>query len=388
MNDTCGMVCADNGIIQTTMDGGASWQPIHTGYSQNLYCICETDLNTLLAVGQGGLIIKSIDGGATWSQKTSGVTTDLSSMDMYDMNNMLTCGDNGVVLATTDAGETWNILTSGTTEVLNQVIVTDLQNCYVVGTNSTILRSTDLGQTWLNETHKSHSRMSSVNYNSVAFYPGSSSGIIVGDNGTIMLSSDGGATWNASDANGVAVSFYHVRFSDANEADIVGQAQTILKTTDAGYTWTNVYLGAAVASNLYCLNFPTQLNGVAVGTDNTMLYTFDGGYTWTSTYGTHRNMRSSKTVASTSKLNQNYPNPFNPTTVISYVVGFDANVSVKVYDIVGREVATLVNSFQKSGSYSVSFNALNLSSGVYFYKFTAVNNNNRIDKTMRMILTK
>ena len=85
-------------------------------------------------------------------------------------------------------------------------------------------------------------------------------------------------------------------------------------------------------------------------------------------------------------ITQNYPNPFNPTTMISYKLPFSSNVQLKVYDIVGREVATLVDDFQSVGNHQVSFNpqSFSLSSGVYLYKIDA----NTFSKTMKMIYLK
>jgi len=71
------------------------------------------------------------------------------------------------------------------------------------------------------------------------------------------------------------------------------------------------------------------------------------------------------------ELGQNYPNPFNPSTTIGYKIPKDVYVSIKVYDVSGREVATLVNEDQKAGVYRTSFNAGKLSSGVYFYVLKA-----------------
>ncbi|MFN3561178.1 MAG: T9SS type A sorting domain-containing protein [Chloroherpetonaceae bacterium] len=70
-------------------------------------------------------------------------------------------------------------------------------------------------------------------------------------------------------------------------------------------------------------------------------------------------------------LSQNYPNPFNPTTTIRYSIANAGNVSLKIYDILGREVATLVNGRQAAGEYTVQFNATNLASGIYFYRLQA-----------------
>jgi len=84
------------------------------------------------------------------------------------------------------------------------------------------------------------------------------------------------------------------------------------------------------------------------------------------------------------RLAQNYPNPFNPTTNITYVLPKTENVSLKVYDVLGREVATLVNEVKPAGAYTVPFNASNLASGVYFYKLQA----GSFVQTKKMMLVK
>ncbi len=97
------------------------------------------------------------------------------------------------------------------------------------------------------------------------------------------------------------------------------------------------------------------------------------------------------------ELAQNYPNPFNPETVIRYtlpssVKGETANVKLIVFDVLGREVATLVNKEQSAGSYEVQFDASNLTSGIYFYKLhasdPASSTGHGFVKTMKMVLIK
>jgi subtilisin-like proprotein convertase family protein len=70
-------------------------------------------------------------------------------------------------------------------------------------------------------------------------------------------------------------------------------------------------------------------------------------------------------------LAQNYPNPFNPVTNIKYQIAKDVNVSIKLYDMLGREIQTLVNEFKNPGFYEINFDGTKLSSGIYFYKITA-----------------
>ncbi len=84
------------------------------------------------------------------------------------------------------------------------------------------------------------------------------------------------------------------------------------------------------------------------------------------------------------ELKQNYPNPFNPTTNINFSIPKGQNVSLKVYDMMGREVANLVNEFLKAGEYRADFSGANLSSGVYYYALKT----DEFTSTKSMVLVK
>jgi hypothetical protein len=71
------------------------------------------------------------------------------------------------------------------------------------------------------------------------------------------------------------------------------------------------------------------------------------------------------------QLLQNYPNPFNPTTTIRYEIPYASHVSLTVFDVLGRQIQTLVNTFEQAGRYEVTFNAHDLSSGTYYYRLEA-----------------
>ena len=84
------------------------------------------------------------------------------------------------------------------------------------------------------------------------------------------------------------------------------------------------------------------------------------------------------------ELAQNYPNPFNPTTTINYQIPKDGFVTLKIYDVLGKEVATLVNENKATGRYNVEFNAGNLASGVYLYQLKV----NDFVATKKLVLLK
>jgi hypothetical protein len=87
-------------------------------------------------------------------------------------------------------------------------------------------------------------------------------------------------------------------------------------------------------------------------------------------------------------LSQNYPNPFNPTTKINFDLPFDSKVTLKVFDITGREITTLVNDNHHAGYYSVTFDGKNISSGVYFYRIIAEGINQQYVMTKKMLMIK
>ena len=97
----------------------------------------------------------------------------------------------------------------------------------------------------------------------------------------------------------------------------------------------------------------------------------------------NKNYANSVNITETVLLS-NYPNPFNPSTVIKYNIAENTNVTLKVFDVLGKEVTTLVNEYKTKGAYDVKFNGTGLASGLYFYQLKAGNTN----QIMKMILTK
>jgi hypothetical protein len=125
-----------------------------------------------------------------------------------------------------------------------------------------------------------------------------------------------------------------------------------------------------------------------VGYDKTVRYTLavpNGQWSYRAfrynTVDVITNTNPSNNIVREYKLSQNYPNPFNPITKINFAIPKSGMVSLKVYDMLGKEVAALVNEVMNNGSYSFNFNASSLSSGIYFYKIS-VNDFNDVKKMM------
>lgn len=190
----------------------------------------------------------------------------------------------------------------------------------------------------------------------------------------ILITTNGGETWEMKSSNMDAMILSDAFQIDANRAFVTAHSGRILYTSDAGNTWEVQESGTT--NNLYSIFFSNQHNGIITGQFGTILRTATGGSTWI-----NENHNSNTEISF--NLLQNYPNPFNPSTNIKYGIAKQSFVILKVYDILGREVATLVKEYKPIGSYSLEFNGRDLPSGVYFYELFT--NETRITKKMILL---
>jgi len=142
---------------------------------------------------------------------------------------------------------------------------------------------------------------------------------------------------------------------------IVVDSMTFLPN-DSGYVFHSYNIGSLVpsGSNIY-IGFRQWVTNASVDGAS---FTLDLVKSTAMLVG----VKNEKQVPSTFSLSQNYPNPFNPVTNISYSIAGKGFVSLRVYDLLGREVAVPVNEIKNPGTFIISYNASNLSSGVYYYK--------------------
>jgi hypothetical protein len=197
--------------------------------------------------------------------------------------------------------------------------------------------------------------------------------------GGISRTTNGGLNWTSQI---FTYGLFGIDFPSPSTGYCVGFNGYILKSTDGGNNWSQQVSGTNV--NLRSVDFLDSLVGYAVGEGGTILETTNGGVVGVSII--------TNEIPESFSLSQNYPNPFNPSTKIKFDIplsrgvpeGHGVSVTLKIYDLLGREVATLVNQQFKPGTYEVDWDGTNYPSGVYFYKLTTC----FFKQTKRMVLIK
>jgi photosystem II stability/assembly factor-like uncharacterized protein len=384
-NDQVATLVGEDGVILGTSDGGISWNQQNSGVTNVLYGNAIVDQNIAFAVGENGIILRTINGGINWILCAPLTLENLKKIVVTN-SSVVTCGDNGTILVSHDMGKNWTLNNLVTANNLNYVTAAG-QILFMVGANSTVIKSVDGGDSWSQIAFN----FGSINFESIAAID-ENTFTIVGDGFTNIRTTNGGETWLGIGTNNGNINLNEVVFFNATDGVIVGDQGLILNTTDAGSTWQISEIQTAsmtpVSRSLMSVAFSSLTNGITIGENGAHYYSGNGGITWTDMApgGTKNNHSGKKNTQV--QLNQNFPNPFNPSTSISYNLPFDASVSLKIYDMLGREVKSVVNDRQSAGNYSFRFDASNLASGIYFYVLRATGNGAEFSKTMRMILTK
>jgi photosystem II stability/assembly factor-like uncharacterized protein len=179
---------------------------------------------------------------------------------------------------------------------------------------------------------------------------------------SLLHTTNGGITWASQIYMGGMI--YGIHFADTENGWALGANSLSYRTTDGGTNWFEEPIG--INSNINAIYFIDIHNGWAVGDNGIVLQWGNSGTT--SVKGQRTSLIK---LPSDFKLSQNYPEPFNPSTTISFSLPSKFFVSLKIFDLLGREVATIVSEEMSAGSYSRQWTAINMPSGVYFYRLQA-----------------
>jgi hypothetical protein len=189
--------------------------------------------------------------------------------------------------------------------------------------------------------------------------------------GGVFHSTNKGATWTVVNSGLTSQCVYAL--ADSGNLVFAGTSGGgVYSTSNFGTNWVqmNTGLGNLNINYLYVYN--------------NYLYAGTGSCVWRCVATLTGNIDPTNDVPKVFRLEQNYPNPFNPNTSIKYQISTKEFVTIKVYDILGKLVTTLVNEKKEPGTYDVQFDGTNYASGLYFYKIEAGD----FEKTLKMVLVK
>ena len=379
------------------------WYPLTSGASATLWSVyfpSSGSGNSGFIAGSSGTILVTTNAGGNWTSQTSNTSNDLTSVYFINSQTGWAAGGLGTIIHTSNAGASWIVQSTPTTQILHSIFFINQLTGWAVGWQGTILNTTDGGTNWILQVSTSGDYLWSV------YFTSPTNGTASGRNGRIIKTTNAGANWFDIQF-GTSGTFYSLFFANPLTGWTAGLYVSMV-TTNGGYNWSNqpapgIYLSvyfpsvntgwrtgsdglinyttnsgnawSAQTSNtanwLYSVFFTSQSIGYIAGDAGTILKTTDGGGLFTGI----------KTISSNIpdkyELHQNYPNPFNPSTTIKFNIRppftpllskEGTGVVLKIYDALGKEVATLVNDNLSPGMYKVELDGSNLNSGVYFYR--------------------
>jgi photosystem II stability/assembly factor-like uncharacterized protein len=416
-----GWMVGGNGLIYHKTAVENDWiQQSDNSYEFN--SIHFVDEYTGWAVGEDGIILHTTDGGTHWKKQTGNTTVRLTSVYALDENIVWIVGGGkkfiggeerkiSTLIYSKDGGQNWDIKQDlPKTYSFNSIAFQNDSTGWITGTKGVLLKTIDRGNHWAQipvDVTWNFDTIQLVNENMVwlSFYRGN----------VLFKTADGGKTWEQELVNNGKISMYSFWCIDPLTAWVVegySGGTNIFKTTDSGKNWNPC--GSPPMANYNAVQFVSENIGWAAGFNHLnrrsiIIRTSNGGETWfdqncpskdeeglgiSSLFLLNKNIgwatagnglvkttnggsvsvegkygdKQEQSNPTNFKLIQNYPNPFNSTTTISFHLSTMSDVTLTIYDILGREIETLVNGRLAAGTHQTLWNASKVASGVYLYQ--------------------
>lgn len=413
----------DNGTLVKGSNGGETWQAVNTGMEETLLGVpMFGNLNYI--VGSAGLILHSTSFGSSWNVLPSRTNATLRSVE-FSVNNtsrIYAVGDNGTILKTTDGGALWGRQESPTRADLRSVFFYLNDNIgFACGDSGIILRTTDGGGSFITVADSLKDMFpfavgNQWEYDYRWFYDDYFSGIYTSMTGSGHLTVTGverttdSTRWLMKElSDGIYCTRYwwppggdtcYAR-RDSSTFELIERhswRHRLYRNMPYYNYWSSLVpfgIDLTQPAFIYRYYFPDSAGTTSVHVQDGPPYSFiqyrfvfkadSGIYAVSSqsllvgvSFGSNHRLRTGilldvaerEQVESPGEffLFQNYPNPFNPSTRIVYRVGSRQSVELRVFDVLGGEVATLVNEMKEPGMHEVWWDATGYSSGVYFYR--------------------
>jgi len=393
-------------ILLLNQGAEAQWILQSSFTNNNLYDIEFYNRNTGWAVGDGGTILKTTNGGTNWNNVPNpAVGKPLSSIHIVDSNVCYVVGWFETIIKTTDGGTSWIVIRNngwGFGSSYDAVFFIDENTGWIAGTGQKILRTTNGCDSIITD------YLFTGNLHDM-YFKDALTGIVTGSSlGSTFKTTNGGLNWFELNIQfGFTVStFYKLSFINDQTGWIAGSDKRVYKTTDFGDTWDTISR-IPISQNSISMRFAEFIDentGFVGGEQGYLFKSTNGGYNFqrqnTSSFPPNEIISmhlysdsigwmvggEAKIFSTTnggqilvninnSNLNelnklalfQNYPNPFNSSTKIEFSLAKNSLAEIKIYDIQGKEIKSLLKKTLTAGNHKINFDASGLYSGVYFY---------------------
>ncbi len=374
-----------NGFYKST-NNGDEWINIYDGLDgHDIYSIVFNNSGEIfIGTSNGGGIFKSTNEGENWIHlNDSLINFSIRKLEINNNDYLFAFIDFRGIYRSMDIGNSWEEVNNGLTNfIFNSTFISKLgptKDFIFIGVGSlsdisAVFRTTDNGSNW------EHMNLNLSGEFAWAFTSNSLGEVYVGtqspwhhSNGRVSKSTDGGYNWSGAGYS----SQIAILILDRNEFIYAGAWNSwggggIARTTDLGANWESFSSGLPTESFEYlvCNSQGILFAGIS----------YEGIFRTT---GTTTDVEEYyENVPNEFNLSQNYPNPFNPSTKITYTIPELSFITLKVYDVMGNEISSLVNEEKAAGIYEAEFDVANLPSGIYFYRLKA----GSFVKTKKMVL--
>ena len=401
-----------SGLYKST-DGGNTWNQIDSTLGDGTsVCFYKNSNNSVYylvkATGSfnlAGHLYKSTDQGKNWDiiQQLENISVDWIGISSFNENEIyvkesyfIPGGWFETVYRSTDAGSNWEEITYGFPASSHgrlmsfNLSLTDSSTLYAsVNDNfgsTYFFKSTDKGDTWFYISEPPNVGRELITdpntLNRLFIFP------------SYHLTTDDGYTWTIADSGFVQNTYYLSFYQDIKRTDLLYTLRTdgLYYSKRDSIFWKSIEGSENLPLGYFIGGFTPSdvgsMKNIIIDNESNTLYVGTGYGIYKRDYITDVNHQSSEDL-NDFRLEQNYPNPFNPSTTISYQIPDISFITLKLYDILGNEIKTLVAEEKIPGLYQIEFFNTNLSSGVYFYILTAMSTNGkRVEKGKKMLIIK
>ena len=354
--DSSSMIFAgtSNGGIYRSDDNSNLWTQINSGLKNTgIRAIIINSSGIIFAASFGGGIFISTDHGDSWNSSNAGLTNPFIYSLAVSPNGYIFAGTGQGCYRSTNIGSSWAPVNSGfpSSSIMSLAINSD-GHLFATTLGSGLYRSTNNGDQWVLK----DSGITNPDIKSVAV---NASGIVfAGTFNGVFRSTNNGDSWQRKDSGVTSLSaVYAITFNSNNDVYIGKFGGGVYCSANNGEFWTQKNSGLP------------DLNVNTVMADrNGFIYTGTNGSGVFKSINTITNISQSGLPVKKIEELQNYPNPFNPVTFIHYSVSESDYVDLKVFDVSGKLVSSLIDKKQERGSYDIEFAGGDLPGGVYFYR--------------------